>query len=136
MQLTENFTLEEMIYSSTAKFKGIRNIPSSEESLSLKRLCEEILQPIRSKFGSAITVTSGFRNKLLNKAVRGAENSQHTRGEAADIVCNDNKKLWDLICEMILAGEITVGQLIDEKSLRWIHISLPDSTHLNQILHL
>lgn len=136
MQLTENFTLEEMTFSSTAKIKGISNIPNPQEMLSLKRLCNEILQPIRSKFGNAITITSGFRSEKLNQAVRGSMSSQHVKGEAADIVSCDNKKLWDLICGMIRRGEINVGQLIDEKNLRWIHISLPDSTHYNQILHL
>lgn len=80
-------------------------------------------------------MTSGYRSEALNKAVRGSATSQHLKGEAADIVSDDNKKLWLLICDMISNGEITVGQLIDEKKL-WIHISLPNERHHNQILHL
>ncbi len=30
-------------------------------------------------------MNSGYRSKALNKAVKGAANSQHTKGEAADI---------------------------------------------------
>ena len=136
MKLTENFTLEELIASPTATLKGINNSPDKSQIATLKRLCEEILQPIRNKFGRAIKITSGFRSERLNKAVRGASSSQHVNGEAADIVSEDNRALWNLICRMIKDGEIRVGQLIDEKNLRWIHISLPDSRHFNQILHL
>ena len=81
-------------------------------------------------------MTSGFRSGKLNKAVRGSATSQHLKGEAADIVSDDNEGLWHLICEMILNGEIAVGQLIDERNLSWIHVSLPDGRHYNQILHL
>lgn len=125
-----------MIASSIAKLKGIDNIPNTQTTESLKRLCEEILQPIRNKFGKPITITSGYRSSVLNTAIGGSKSSQHIKGEAADIVCNDNRALWNLIYKMILNKEIRVGQLIDEKNLRWIHISLPDSTHCNQILHL
>lgn len=135
MKLTENFTLDELIASATARVKGIDNTPDPKQIETLKRLCEEILQPIRSKLGKPIRVTSGYRSPELNKAVRGSKTSQHLSGEAADIVCGDNCKLWNLICDMILKQEIRVGQLIDEKNLHWIHISLPDSNHLNQILH-
>lgn len=136
MKLSQNFTLEELTFSATAKLRGIDNIPNSQEVVSLKRLCEEILQPIRDKLGKPITITSGYRSSALNKAVGGAKSSQHLRGEAADIISDDNYSLWNLICKLILDKEIKVGQLIDEKNLRWIHISLPDSSHLNQILHL
>ena len=59
--LTQNFTLEELIASPTAKMKGINNTPNARVIESLKHLCEEILQPIRNKFGKPITVTSGYR---------------------------------------------------------------------------
>ena len=136
MNLTENFTMEEMCCSSVARTNGIDNIPDEIQSERLKRLCEEILQPIRNKYGKAIKITSGFRSEKLNNAVSGSKTSQHLKGEAADIICNNNSELWNLILNMIHDGEIKVGQLIDEKNLQWIHISLPNSRHINQILHL
>ena len=136
MQLSENFTLEEMVASSTARLRRIANNPDPDQIIQLKKLCENILQPVRSQYGNAIKVTSGFRNERLNKIVGGAKNSQHVKGEAADIVCQDNKKLWSLMVQMISTGEITVGQLIDEKNLSWIHVSLPDHKHRNQILRI
>lgn len=134
MDLTENFTLKELIYSSTAQRLQISNYPDAQEMENLKKLCKEILQPIRNKLKLPITVTSGYRNSLLNKVLGGAKNSQHISGEAADILCADNYKLWSLINQMIKSGEIVVGQLINEKNLSWIHISLPTGKHNNQIL--
>lgn len=136
MKLSKNFTLEELTASATARLRGIDNNPTAAEIQNLSLLCLRILQPIRDKFGSPISITSGFRSPALNKAVRGAKTSQHLTGMAADLISGDNAALWDVICNMILNGEITVGQLIDEKNLSWIHISLPDSRHYNEILHL
>lgn len=136
MKLSENFTLEEMIASSRARVLRIDNIPNEIQIENLKRLCESVLQPIRERIGSPIKVTSGFRCPVLNKSVGGSPTSQHITGEAADIVANDNKKLWQLIMGMIKAREIEVGQLINERNLSWIHISLPTSRLQNQILAL
>lgn len=133
MRLSENFTLEELTSSATAHRLGISNLPSESEILNLSRLCSDILQPIRNKWGKPIIITSGYRSPGLNKAVGGVSSSQHIFGEAADIVTSNNRLLWKLIIEMIKNGEITVGQLINEKNLSWIHISLPGH-HLNQIL--
>ena len=136
MQLTENFTLEELIESSTAKAKKIDNTPDEVSKDKLIHLANDILQPLRDKYGSPITVTSGYRSDALNKAVGGVKTSQHRYGEAADIKCSDLKKLWKIAVEMVNNKEITVGQLIDEKNLSWIHISLPTKTKKNQILHI
>ena len=43
------------------------------------------LQKLRDHLGVSITVSSGFRCNVHNKAIGGAENSQHCLGIAADI---------------------------------------------------
>ena len=48
-------------------------------------LVENVLDPAREKLGMPIKVNSGYRCPLKNKAVGGVENSQHLKGEAADI---------------------------------------------------
>lgn len=141
MVLTTNFTLEELTKSATAARLGIDNTPNKQATEGLKRLCADILQPIRDKYGKPIIVTSGYRCEALNKAVGGARHSQHMRGEAADIrtvsdTTEDNKKLFDLIVRMVKRGDITVGQLIEEKGYNWLHVSLPATMNKNQILHI
>ena len=137
MKLSKNFTIEEMIYSKTAEIKGIDNVPLFPEKDNLKNLCTNILQPIRDALNMPIIVTSGYRCDSLNRAVHGSKNSQHIKGEAADIKCRDMQKLWDICLDLIKNGDIEVGQLINEKNLSWIHISLPRKNRINnEILYL
>lgn len=136
MRLSKDFTLEEFTSSSIAKRFSISNIPGPEQISNMQRLCNDILQPVRDKLVSPIMVTSGFRSRELNKKAGGSKTSQHILGQAADIVCFDNRRLWHLIVSMIEKGEITVGQLINERNLSWIHISLPYSGKKNQIFSL
>lgn len=139
MQITDNFTLEEMYNSETARARKINNTPNTQQQDNLIKLVKDILQPIRDRFGKPIHVNSGYRCPQLNKAVGGVSNSEHLTGNAVDITSVDNKALWNLINDMIKNKEITVGQLIWEKgtnSPKWIHISNPSAKHTNQILKL
>lgn len=84
MKLTENFSFEEFIASSTAERLCIDNMPDEEQQKNLCFLATQ-LQEVRTKFGSPIIVTSGFRSSRLNRKVGGLINSFHLRGLAADV---------------------------------------------------
>lgn len=138
MKLSNNFKLNELIYSSTAEVNGINNYPSLVEIDNLRALCENILQPIRDKWGSPLYVNSGYRSPILNRKVAGAPTSYHCSGNAVDITTRDtkkNKELFNMIVDMIKNNEIEVGELIDEHRYSWLHISNPIKEK-NQILHL
>lgn len=62
-------------------------------------LVENVLEPAREKLGKAIVVNSGFRCPLHNAAVGGVANSQHVKGEAADLHCDDDCRLAKVIVE-------------------------------------
>ena len=66
---------------------------------NVKALVDFILDPVREQLGKPIVVNSGYRCERHNKDVGGVRNSQHLRGEAADIHCQDNEKLKQLIIE-------------------------------------
>ena len=125
MNLTEHFTLEELTKSSIADKYKINNMPNATMINELRRLCNDILEPIRQRYGKPIIVTSGYRCPLLNKRVGGAKNSDHRYASAADLKAKDgnNKELWDIIIQMIKEEKITCRQLINEYNLSWIHIS-------------
>lgn len=114
------FTFAELCKSDTATKHGIANVPSLQERENLMALVENVLDPLRESLGRPIIVTSGYRSAALNKVTRGAANSQHTRGEAVDIVVSGLRPLQ--ICQTVLANEIPFDQMIDEFS-RWVHIS-------------
>ena len=87
------FTIEEL----TKTSKPYPNVPNEEQIKNLTNLVEKVLDPIRELLGSPITFSSGFRSWKVNKAVGGVDSSQHTKGEAVDLVCNNNAKLFELI---------------------------------------
>ena len=78
MQLSRNFSLQELIKSDTAIRMDINNNPNSGQIEKLKLLCENILQPVRDHFGR-VKVTSGFRSEKLCLAIKSSVNSQHAK---------------------------------------------------------
>ena len=116
------FTIQELTRSDTAARLHIDNTPDSDQIRCLQLLVNNILDPLRDRYGHPIYVTSGYRCHRLNDAVGGAYNSQHTLGQAADITAGspgENRRLYALIRQMRLPFD----QLIDEHGMQWIHVS-------------
>ena len=79
------FTLSELLKSDTALKHNLWNGAPKEAEENLKALIEDVLDPLREAYGRPIRVTSGYRCPRLNRLIGGSPNSQHMRGEAADI---------------------------------------------------
>ena len=126
--MSQYFTLEELLTSSTARQKSIENLPSWEIVEHLKELAD-FLDELRRAWGSGIRVSSGFRNEKLNKAVGGVPSSAHMRGYAADIVPINGK--FDEFVKFIekWSKDKAFDQIIIEtsKKSRWVHIGLYNS---------
>lgn len=123
MKLSEHFTLEELISSDTAKAKGIDNTPTVEAAANLAILANKVLEPARVAFCRPIIISSGYRCEELNAAVKGAKNSQHKYGLAADLQVSPISGLRTLFD--ILKG-MDVDQLLYEhnsQGKKWIHVS-------------
>ena len=128
MNLTENFTLNELVYSTTAEKNKIDNRPSVQVIANLKSLCENVLQPLRNALGCPIVITSGFRCAKLNKLVDGASNSGHLYGQAADFIV-PQKNLKDVF--NYIKSHLPYDQLLYEynKTDKWIHVSYRNDGH-------
>jgi len=109
MNLSRNFSLSELTKSQTALRNGLDNKPSTEEIVALTVLCNNILQPIRDKYGS-FTPNSGFRTVELCELVGSSAKSQHAKGEW--IV--KNLDFDQLILEFYTS---------DDPSSGWVHVS-------------
>ena len=137
MQLSKNFSLQELIKSQTAERKGIDNTPSTEHQENLKLLCTSILQPIRDHFSRVVSVSSGYRSPELCTAIGSKITSQHARGEAADfeIFGLSNKTLADYI-----DSELHYDQLIleywkeSDPNSGWVHCSFSQGKNRRQYL--
>jgi len=123
MQLSINFTINELIKSQVATRQNINNNPSPIQIENLKSLCVNILQPVRNKFGR-VTVSSGFRSPKLCVAIGSSTTSQHADGLACDfeVYGVDNEEVSDWIY-----NNLPVDQLILEfykgGNSGWIHAS-------------
>jgi uncharacterized protein YcbK (DUF882 family) len=86
LQISKNFTLSEFEYSNTAIKQGIENKVTDQGIYdAIQALTLKVLQPLRDNLNKSVQLYSGYRNPVLNKAVGGVTNSQHMKGEAADI---------------------------------------------------
>jgi zinc D-Ala-D-Ala carboxypeptidase len=119
MLITKHFTLEEMVVSDYATRNGLKNIPSEKAKENLLLLCKNELEPLRKAVNMPVVVISGFRSTKVNTAIGGATNSQHTKGQAADIIVPGMtvKEVFDIAAE-----QLEFDQLIDEFG-QWTHIS-------------
>ena len=130
----KHFTIEELTRSTVAAARGIPNVPGENEREALEVLVLALLDPLREIWGSPIYVNSGYRSPELNKTVGGVANSQHMKGQAADITTGNtasNRKLFALIHD----GGFDFDQLIDEADGTWIHVSyISPSENRRQVL--
>jgi zinc D-Ala-D-Ala carboxypeptidase len=125
------FTLEEL----TVSHVKLKNVPGINELSNLTLLVHNLLDPAREMFGEAITINSGYRSPAVNKAVGGAQKpiSQHTKGQAADITCSDNAKLFNLICDHFEFDQL-IWEKGDERQPDWIHVSYKSSGNRGEII--
>jgi len=139
MNLSEHFTLAEMTRSQTAAKRGIDNVPDDEAMANLKALCVNVLEPIRAHFNKPVTVTSGFRSAELNRMIGSAPNSQHGRGEAADIEIAgvDNDDLYNYITRHLKFDQL-IAELLERDDGRagWIHVSYTKTNRMQQLSYL
>ncbi|MDR1557292.1 MAG: DUF882 domain-containing protein [Tannerellaceae bacterium] len=132
MNLSKDFTLEELVRSDTARRQGIDNTPTELVTAHLIILCHFLLQPVRDHIGKPIRVNSGYRSPKLNQAVSGVATSQHTEGKAVDITV-PGMTACDLFDRIITMKGIEFDQIIQYKS--FVHISFDFGKNRKQILY-
>ena len=124
-RISKNFTLDELTASATAKAKGIINAPGVDEVCNMCALVHHVLQPLRDAMGEPIKIGSGYRCTRLNNAVGGVANSQHIKGQAADLCIDGDMKKGRRWFNWIL-DNCDFDQLILEhnaKGTYWVHVS-------------
>jgi hypothetical protein len=126
--------------------KCCRKLPPFEKE-NIEALVRNLLDPVRKEFGRPIKVNSGYRCSNRNAAVGGAKNSQHLRGEAADIAAESrgyaNMAAWkegnqDIARLIIKRGRFDqlILEGVGENDLlpTWIHVSYSRKCCRGQVL--
>ena len=127
MKLTTNFSLAEMTASQMAARKGIPNNPTAGQIENLRKLCESILQPIRNHYDAPVIVSSGFRSPELCVLIGSSIDSQHAKGQAADLQVSgvDNKSLAKWIKENLDFDQLILEFYKESEGPHsgWVHVS-------------
>jgi uncharacterized protein YcbK (DUF882 family) len=124
MNLTPNFTLDELTASESAERNGWDNTPNDAELENLTRLADFLEQVKVVLGGKPIMINSAFRSKKVNDSVGSKDTSQHRIGCAADIRVPGMTP--DEVVRKVIASGIGYDQVIREFD-RWTHISVPNS---------
>ena len=67
------------------------------------------LQSVRSRCDFPFEINSGYRTAYWNQVVGGAPNSAHLRGRAADIVCTNSGRRFEIIDGALALGFRRIG---------------------------
>ena len=137
-RLSQHFTLGELCKTSVKTADG--NIPSRVHIENLKRLCSwlerlrqkynlNIKEKIKNKNDEPIIINSGYRSQQVNKAVGGAQNSNHLTGCAADIRClgiEQALRYATTLLDISDESKEDFDELLIEKSTKsiWVHFAV------------
>ena len=127
MKLSEHLTIKEVTKSATATRLGISNEPTIAHLEALKCVARDIFEPVRKHFNVPIAVTSGYRSKELNDAIKGSSRSQHCHGQALDIDADVYGGVTNAEVFHYIKNHLNFVQLIwefgtdDEPA--WVHVS-------------
>ena len=120
MNLSPNFTLEELTHTDHREFT---NEPNESETANLFRLAdflEQVKVVLRDK---PVMVNSAFRSKQVNDAVGSLDTSQHRIGCACDFRVPGLSP--DEVVKALIASNLQFDQCIREFD-RWTHVSIPN----------
>jgi len=114
-----HFTIQELTFSSTATRLRIDNTPPAAVLKNMNVLLTG-LERIRAMLGAPMHIDSGYRCPALNAAVKGAANSAHVLGYAADFVCPGFGTPLEIVARLKIS-DLVFDQCIQEGT--WVHIS-------------
>jgi zinc D-Ala-D-Ala carboxypeptidase len=128
MQISKHLSLAEITRSDTAKRRGINNTPTPEHLENFKLLAEKVFEPIREHFKVPIHISSGYRSKALNTAIKGSLSSQHCSGEAIDIDMDGsangvtNAQVFNYIKDNLNFDQL-IWEFGTTSNPDWVHVS-------------
>lgn len=116
--------------SATAKARGLPNEPDATARANIRAYMLHLFDQLREAWGAPINITSGFRHPNVNRAVGGSRTSQHTTGEAADLVPTPGPHgstpvdLLQLLVSLDLDFDQAIVERVDlDASGKWLHLS-------------
>ena len=127
MNLSQHFTLAELVASDIAVRHGIDNAPPPVVLEDMKRTAA-LMEHVRTLLCVPIYITSGYRSSAVNKLAGSKAASKHVQGLACDFKAPAYGDPL-AVCKAIAESEIVFDQLILEfynptTGAGWTHVGL------------
>lgn len=137
--ISEHISYQEAIRSELAKRLKISNEPDEDHLKRMRLVATKVFEPVRIFFNTRIYVSSFFRSKALNKALKGAAGSQHTKGEAIDVDADvyggvNNKQIFDYIRANLQFDQLILEDVGPDGTGGWVHFSYKETGNRNEVL--
>jgi zinc D-Ala-D-Ala carboxypeptidase len=129
-RLSTHFTYNMMVVTEHRKYFETNSLEGKKYIENMRKLCNDVLEPIVTLIGEIPIISSCFRCPQLNAAIGGSVRSQHMKAEAADILLRIPLKD---VFNKIASSNIAFGQLIYE--FGWIHVSIIDKVNYPNNVH-
>ena len=144
IQLSPNYKLKDLCVDGGFSFAGQHGLTANQIINNLSKLCVNVLEPVRAKYGNSVKVNSGFRpaGSPVSKS-KGV--SQHETGEAVDIGFMDvprgsSRKSGYFDRAKTLSAMLPYDQFLFESRTGgdtvWIHVSYSASKQRKQVMTL
>ena len=138
-RLSQHFTLGELCKTSVKTADG--NIPSHVHIENLKRLTKWLEQLRQRCNNTPIVINSGYRSPAVNKAVGGAQNSNHLTGCAVDIRClgiEQAIRYATILLDISDESKEEFDELLIEKSSKsiWVHFAVRPTGNRRRVMFL
>lgn len=117
VRISDHFDISEVQHSKYAFEYGLDNVLPSIYYMNAIRLANNILEPIRARYG-AFSPLSWYRSQKVNEGVGGSKTSDHMTASAADI---RHPKASNMELAEWIWDNLEFKQLILEPT--WVHVS-------------
>jgi hypothetical protein len=111
-----------MKYFKLAEFERQSKIKDEIIKGNITNLVDKVLDKARCALGMPITVTSGYRSTSWELSKGRSGTSQHCKGEAADLKCENNAELFDYIKRFTEFDQL-IWELGGDSQPAWVHVS-------------
>lgn len=133
-KISQKFTVGDVVRSNTAVRMNYteQQTPPAAVITAASHLATTVLDKVPGPFG----INSWYRCQRLNKAVKGATNSDHMQGCAADIdTANDarNGEIFHYIRKHLSYDQL-IWEFGDDVNPSWVHVSCKPTGNRNQVL--
>jgi hypothetical protein len=140
-KISKHINYTEATRSDTAKRSGIPNTPSNYQLDNMKRLAENVFEPLREHFNTPIFIASFYRSNTVNALMGGVANSQHisNNGSAIDLDADvfnviSNNDIFNYIKDNLDFDQLIAEDIHPDGTINWVHVSYNENHNRHEIL--